>query len=954
MTQQRKATSKTRPVSDVLEEIVRNKARRRGLLVWLDRHRHYDDFVDRLAEKSKAGAFPYPVVAFRGSFVETMFELEGEMDGREPRPMVVYVPGHNQDTIKQTPLFGVFRSGKRWRKALTTLVKEAAAGKVPTDALREFLESQGDELKLPPADGWLRAELSSARGQGSPLEEIPVTTQLERLLDGEPPASSCSLNDANEQMRTVLGVDEDWIGGYSVGKRGAKSFESLGRAAATWALATEFVEDLRRPPFAEVLEPIEGLPGTLVETCRDVAEHLRTYREDEYVRLARDFESRLEEERTQGDPSDLGNIDTFPFEEQVIFEASLEALQVGAWSAALDHAEHRDVSSCFWVRRERDRENRWRLVRRAVHLGMLLEEHAAPFADAASLEEAVQLYEEGLWKVDRAHRKLEQDRSKYLQARMQDFVEIRNVLDSMRQRYRRWADNMARAFNRLCDEQGFLATESLRQRTFFRDVIEPEVENHHKVALLMVDGLRFEMARDLMEALSEDSQTALALKPRLAELPTRTAVGMNVIPPVTQNGRLEPILGENGRISAMRSNRFQVRDGETRRKMMRHAVGGRACPGMSVTEILEGDEDLTRKIQNASLVVVHSGDIDTAGEKGHGLTTFERTLTDIRGAIRLLRKAGVERVVITADHGFLLQDDTTSRRIEQGKKTSPQARYSVSPTPENDGDRISASPQALSYEVGDQSVNFVFPRDTSLFDTGGALETYVHGGNSPQERIIPVLSMEAGKPGGSTRQFELTVDKRPPINDMQRIEVRVTTDQTALDFGDYTELELALRAPDDPGVDIELQTVAGASELKGDTFTAPLDEPVEVLFRATGSSQRQVPVEVRAPTMTDAVKAGRTEKRFAVEVRGTADESGDTESSSTGLEALPDDGTREVFEHLVKYESISESDATEILGSSVAFRQFSRNLEEYVERVSFDVKVESVDFQKLYRRVGDV
>jgi hypothetical protein len=499
----------------------------------------------------------------------------------------------------------------------------------------------------------------------------------------------------------------------------------------------------------------------------------------------------------------------------------------------------------------------------------------------------------------------------------------------------------------------------MRQRAFFEDVVEPLVDDHKKVALFTIDGLRFEMARDLMEELVDDSGTQVALEPRLAELPTRTAVGMNTIPPVADGGRLEPVVGSNGRISAIRTNQFQVSGDDTRRKMMRHAVGGRACPGMSVSEILKGEDDLTRKIQNASLVVVHNGDIDVAGEKGHGLSTFEKTLTDIRGAIRLLRKAGVDHVVITADHGFLLQDETTVRRIDEGKKTSPQARYSVYPAPENDEGRISASPQDLAYDVDDENLNFVFPRDTSLFDTGGSVETYVHGGNSPQERVVPVLSMAADKPGGSTRQFDLSVEKRPAIDDMQRLEVRVAADQTALDFGGPDEVELALRTPEDPSVDIELQSVPGAGELRGDTFTAPLDETVEVLFRATGPNERQVPVEVRAPTMTDVVDGVRPEGRFPVQARAAqseeeGDESNESRSSSTGIENLPDDGTREVFEQLVEYGSVSESDATEILGSSVAFRQLSRNLEEYVEKVSFDVKVKTVNFEKSYEVVGDV
>jgi len=952
------STPGERPVSADVEEKIRREARRKGVLVWLDRHSHYTDFVDRVVEKSEAGEFPHPVIGFRGSFLETMFKLEGELDGKEPRPLVLHVPGYNQETIKETPLLGLFRAGKRWRIALSSLVEGAAAGEVPRDVLGEFLDSQGDDLTLEAADKWLHDLLATSKDQPNPLEHIEVETQIARLLEGEPPASSVSREAAREHLRVALGPEEEWLDDFASGVPSGSSLESLGRAAATWALAAEFVDDLRREPFASVLDPLRDLPKTLVQACRSVAEHLRRHCENEYVRLARDFEPRLEEERTRGDAADLGDIDTFPFEEQVIFESSLEALENGEWSRAIRQAENRDVSSCFWVRRERDRQDRWTLVRRAARLGELLEVHRGLLSDVTSLEEAIERYAEAGWQVDRAHRKLEQDRNKYLRPRLPDFVDLRDALDSLRKKYRAWADETARDFNDLCDEHGFLATESMRQRTLFNDVVEPLVDDHKKVALLTIDALRFEMAQDLMEALADESGTEIALDSRFAELPTRTAVGMNVIPPVADGGRLEPVVGDNGRISAMQANQFQVMGDDSRRKMMRHAVGGRACPGLTISEIRKGEESLTRKIQNASLVVVHHGDIDAAGEKGHGLSMFEETLTDIREAIRLLRKAGIDDIVVTADHGFLLQDETTVRRIDEGKKTSPQARYSVYRAPEEDADRISASPQELAYDV-DDDLNFVFPRDTSLFDTGGRAQTYVHGGNSPQERIVPVLTMSADKPGGSTRQYEIVADKQPPIDELQRLEVRVTADQTALDFGGPEEIELAIRTPQDPAVNIDLQSLPGAGELRGDTFMAPLDEKIEVVFRASGPKERQVPVEVRAPTMTDAVETATPEGRFAVQKRAArveeeGEQTTESESSSSGIENLPDDGTRDVFEHLATYGEISEEDATELLGNSVKFRNFSRNLEEYVEQVSFEVKVSTVDFEKHYERVGDV
>jgi hypothetical protein len=52
------------PVSDALEAEVRSELSRRGIVIWLDRDRHYTGFVDDLARRSQACALAFPVLAF--------------------------------------------------------------------------------------------------------------------------------------------------------------------------------------------------------------------------------------------------------------------------------------------------------------------------------------------------------------------------------------------------------------------------------------------------------------------------------------------------------------------------------------------------------------------------------------------------------------------------------------------------------------------------------------------------------------------------------------------------------------------------------------------------------------------------------------------------------------------------------------------------------------------------
>src|SRR5262245_42782393 len=110
------------PVSAALESDLREWARKHGVLVWLDLDDHYSAFVDRLVDARKSGELPYEVRAFRGSHLALMRSLEGIVSGVEKVPLVVHLPGFNEESVRDTPLLELYAAGTRYRKALNTLI----------------------------------------------------------------------------------------------------------------------------------------------------------------------------------------------------------------------------------------------------------------------------------------------------------------------------------------------------------------------------------------------------------------------------------------------------------------------------------------------------------------------------------------------------------------------------------------------------------------------------------------------------------------------------------------------------------------------------------------------------------------------------------------------------------------------------------------------------------------
>ena len=151
---------------------------------------------------------------------------------------------------------------------------------------------------------------------------------------------------------------------------------------------------------------------------------------------------------------------------------------------------------------------------------------------------------------------------------------------------------------------------------------------------------------------------------------------MNVLAPVLANGRLVPANAEpeeDGSLGGFSTGEYRVfrpnaQACHARPRRRRHGPLADARRGGRPRR-----RDAQRTVAQARLVVVHSQEIDTAGENGMGPALFDGVLQKLRAAWRLLREAGVRRFVFTADHGFLLLNDGTSRDAGVWAQDRPDA-----------------------------------------------------------------------------------------------------------------------------------------------------------------------------------------------------------------------------------------------------------------------------------------
>ena len=996
------------PLTENLESELSSKLRNQSLVIWLDKDGHYTRYVDQLIERRANGDFFAPVVAFRGSYLEMMLALQDYGNKATPDILLIHMPGHTEDTIRKTPVLELYRAGYRYRKALDTLLKETATGKIGPSEVEEYLNREN--ISLEGAEQWLSAASEQPSSTTPPTTTIVLDDLADILDELLSPKQSFKQKFESAAARSQLidhlyrntGIDTAFLNFYLQTKpfnatphTDSYSFTDISEAFCAWLMCVEYVHDLQREPKLAALKPLRRLAKPLIAECDRLIQHLRDRHPTSYITIADATESRLSEEFAALRPEDLGKIDTFRIEETTVFKGgALASLRQRQWQQALDWAEERLNNSyvttankqtkrkrghksakrnhSFWLQRSPERRIEWTLVQSMAHLGTQIERVGTTISKAQTLREALDAYTHTGYRVDLAHRQLEQKRSQLLESTLTHFNALTDCANDLRLRYRDWANEKATHFAALCEANGFLPEADLQQRMLYDQIVHPLVKSaakgETKIAYFLVDALRYEMAAALRETLQADitDSTTLRLSARYAELPTLTSVGMNALSPVQQNGQLT--LHKANDFKGFRAGEYNVSTFENRVRAMgdRSSSSAKNQPKLfTLADVCEkSSKSFNAQLKKANFAVIRSQEIDKAGESNIGITTFERWLQQLKAAWNRLKNLGFNEFIFTADHGFLLQDDTAVEGINWGK--APKRRHVLLPNARNESDIINVSLSALGYQnqSGPADGYLHFATTTHPFARGSAIATFIHGGNSLQERVIPVLTLSHRQSNNlQLVTYSIEAQAQPSIAGYSRLRAKVMpAAQGVLSFTGAATINLSLRVPNRPDIDLTIAEAPGAMLNNQQVQAEVSGDWVEILFNMVSLKDERVKVEVYQSDGAEDVTPALVDAYF--EVAGTRVDI-ETDSDETRRQpraapkltqdwqtSLEDESVRSVFVHIQQHNAITEAELTSLLGSPRKVRRFSANFETYLSRLPFLVRVESTANGKRYVKEG--
>ncbi|MCR9202526.1 MAG: BREX-6 system phosphatase PglZ [Planctomycetaceae bacterium] len=963
-----------RPVSDALEEHLQSLVRQHGIYVWRDPQLVFRRFADKWKQRlADSDRIAFPLLVFDGSMLELMLQLAPHMTSIERPRVLIYAGGLSDEQIRESPLLQACLAGQTGEYHPDALIKRAATGRVPADLITQHLEQPFD---LGASNRWLRSllqrppgsELLHDVGLEELLDDLLQSRRIATQLDG--PDAGLLLPHVKDHLHVKTGMPAAWWEPFD--RNGPPTSRDVAMALLGWCQCVSFVQDLAVAPQSALLTPICQLDPALQQDCHQLV--LRSQQGDpsrqQFYRMvaARTQDLLVPEHNILA--THLGTFDTFLFEDDTILEATLQAVLDGSWDVAQIWCEQRAREDSFWLQEDTTRRNTWRLAQLTARLGAAIVA-AGSLSAADSVTAAAATYTQRGAAVDRAHRELLQWQQLLIRKSLLPDT-LRACCVHVQQVWSDWARQWATDFNAVCQRDGFLPTRDRQQRFQFEDRVRPLIHPEQTVALFCVDALRYEMAVELAEALAGDlPDDDISLDWQLAELPSVTAVGMNVLAPVADAaGRLE-LRHKDGELQGFSQDTFRVHNPETRKQAMHRRAGGNSCPYRKLEDLIsQSDQTIRRSIGRARLLLIHSARIDIAGEQGLGPDVFAAELERLRTAIALLKRVGVTTCLITADHGYLLLD-----RRQATPATARQAsshRYDVVETQTVHHSSVSVSLQDLNYTAAGLSV--VFPDGISTFDCSRPVKSFLHGGNSLQERVIPVLTVSTSTvPTVATAEepeCRLQLVPQPDVLDFSCVMIRVQSAGEGLFPAELPESVMLQLRVEDPTVRVQLCDVRGGDAvLKNNRIVAPFDQECELFFQLHGAEECRVPVTLSAASPQITLAPVTSTSRFDVRLEAGLATGADSEDASSGpttiseddataaadwLSHIDDEGARSVFAHLQQHGSVSDDDLTRLLPNARAQRRFANNYERYARVAPFSVRldVNPATNAKLYLREG--
>lgn len=534
------------------------------------------------------------------------------------------------------------------------------------------------------------------------------------------------VDEAKDFLHRILGL--------KVVTKGRK-WKSLSSEAWRYILFSEFVFDL--PEGMDLPQTLASVPkadGVAKDFVYKVCDRLRdsSNARETYIEQAAEVAKELQLEELTQCIEDLGERDTFAFEERSFLKLFAKTAMEGDIGGAetILHGHRGTV----WVKAGNSAQD-WEVASRSLDLLKAIEDYRRENPTLPSqLPQLVDLYLAKGRRIDTLHREFHQA----LEG-MEDepAEELKGLVDMVDTEYNTLASDRTGAFTAAVSRDNWPPQNIPSAREVFGKYVEPALDDRERIAYILVDSLRYELAMGLKSQL-EDSFVC-NLHGVAAQLPTITPVGMaSLMPDAKEKFELK----EKDRKLVPMIDGKEVSDPDHRLACLKSKLGDRVQME-TLKDFLEQGTNL--RIQpTVNLLVIRTLEIDRAGEVSAdlALSVIPRELSKLKRTLRLLRELDFKSVVIATDHGFHLTRSTGSGNTVEKPDGDWLMTKRRSLLGDGGANNFTYSLPTADVDIPGDAKRYCVPKNLGTFEAG---VSYFHEGLSPQECILPLMEVDLGK-----------------------------------------------------------------------------------------------------------------------------------------------------------------------------------------------------------------
>ncbi|PJM72966.1 BREX-1 system phosphatase PglZ type A [Bifidobacterium primatium] len=387
-----------------------------------------------------------------------------------------------------------------------------------------------------------------------------------------------------------------------------------------------------------------------------------------------------------------------------------------------------------------------------------------------SPERGFAMYAQHLYRADQTYREFV--RAWKRQGRRAEASAIR---DDLELRYSRFQSRLGETWQRQVDKLDYWGIKDVPvQRDFYRKYVHKTVDGGRKIAVIISDALRYEVAQSFADWMRSQNRWNATTEAQLSVLPSYTQLGMAALLP-----HRTLTFSTNDHYGVLVDG--MPSQGADNRNAILAKVGGAAVKAEDLMRL--NREDSRELVKSHKVIYVFHNTIDHAGESDEASTfdACERAIVELDGIVKKLANANVTNMIVTADHGFLYQDhdvadgEWLSEQPKGDAVWQRKRRFVI-------GSNLAESPSFTTFtavqlgleDADGEGVSVQVPVSIHRLRKQGSGVRYVHGGASLPEIVVPVVRISKGRSAAQ--------DVRPVEFRILQQTDRITTGQLTVEF----------------------------------------------------------------------------------------------------------------------------------------------------------------------------